>query len=365
MAVVRGESENQDGTWTKTYTYYATDHLGTVRFDYTVDAQLGGFISSSTHDYSPFGVEIGPVETSDNTHKYTGQERDPETGNDYMHYRYYADSLGRFMAPDNISGTIINPQDWNLYSYMHGNPVTFNDPTGHIATNPNIGPGNQEELHRSEDLYGAIGDGVDLVAGWGVNAFINIVTTNIYDANDNLLASVSVETVDSTPLIPTTSSTPQRATQAGKKYNRNVLEAGYHMPNVRNPKWVRAIYDFLSSFKIGKRIPMSLLPHLRVIGYLDLWGSFPQEHSRLAVITDQVKGPVRYTVFVVGKRPLSGTYLAKETTIPVENFDPKHYKTSTLPSDREVFHRATKDYLRPLSDPALYEGPYFLSFSAR
>ena len=42
---------------------------------------------------------------SPNTHRYTGQERDAETGNDYMHYRFYGSNMGRFMKPDNISGT--------------------------------------------------------------------------------------------------------------------------------------------------------------------------------------------------------------------------------------------------------------------
>jgi RHS repeat-associated protein len=50
-----------------------------------------------------------------------------------MHFRFYGSNMGRFMKPDNISGNMANPQSWNLYSYVHGNPVNFNDPTGHMV----------------------------------------------------------------------------------------------------------------------------------------------------------------------------------------------------------------------------------------
>jgi hypothetical protein len=42
--------------------------------------------------------------------------------------------MGRFQKPDsNFDSPLSNPQGWNLYSYVKGNPVNFNDPTGHQA----------------------------------------------------------------------------------------------------------------------------------------------------------------------------------------------------------------------------------------
>jgi hypothetical protein len=49
-----------------------------------------------------------------------------------MHFRFYGSTMGRFMKPDNIMGNLANPQSWNLYSYVHGNPVNYSDPTGHL-----------------------------------------------------------------------------------------------------------------------------------------------------------------------------------------------------------------------------------------
>jgi RHS repeat-associated protein len=33
-------------------------------------------------------------------YRYTGKERDTESGNDYFGARYYASSMGRFLSPD-------------------------------------------------------------------------------------------------------------------------------------------------------------------------------------------------------------------------------------------------------------------------
>jgi len=87
---------------------------------------------TATHHYEPFGVELEPFgnDTTDNKYRFTGQERDYSTNFDYMHFRFYASSMGRFLKPDNLIGTIANPQSWNLYSYVNENPANFNDPSG-------------------------------------------------------------------------------------------------------------------------------------------------------------------------------------------------------------------------------------------
>jgi len=65
--------------------------------------------------------------------RYTGKERDTESGLDYFGARYYASSMGRFSSPD-PSGLFFadptNPQSLNLYSYVRNNPLSNIDPDG-------------------------------------------------------------------------------------------------------------------------------------------------------------------------------------------------------------------------------------------
>jgi RHS repeat-associated protein len=63
--------------------------------------------------------------------KYTGHERDEETGVDYMMARYKQTRACRFMSPDPIFDTsLAAPRTWNRYGYVHGDPVNAMDPTG-------------------------------------------------------------------------------------------------------------------------------------------------------------------------------------------------------------------------------------------
>ena len=70
--------------------------------------------------------------------KFTGKERDAETGLDYFKARYFGSALGRFTSPDPIGimkQKLFDPQQWNAYAYARNNPLRFTDPTGMYVAN--------------------------------------------------------------------------------------------------------------------------------------------------------------------------------------------------------------------------------------
>jgi RHS repeat-associated protein len=107
--------------------YYTSDHLGSARMEFA-----GGGWPVWAEDYAPYGQEIAP-QTTANNFKFTGYERDQETGLDYASARHYTSAFGRFMSPDPSGLSYAdptNPQSLNLYSYVLNNPLIYNDPTG-------------------------------------------------------------------------------------------------------------------------------------------------------------------------------------------------------------------------------------------
>ena len=108
--------------------YYMADHLGTSRI---VTNASGSILDES--DFYPFGGERVVTASSGNTYKFTGKERDIESNLDNFGARYNSSSIGRFMSPDPIAGTLANPQSLNKYIYVLNNPLALTDPTGMIV----------------------------------------------------------------------------------------------------------------------------------------------------------------------------------------------------------------------------------------
>ena len=127
-------------------TYFVNDYLGTAQ----METSVGGWPVWEAQ-FTPFGVELDTSYTSMG-YRYTGQERDSETGLDNFGARYYGSSIGRFVSPD-PSGLAFadptNPQGFNLYSYVINSPLRFVDPTGlwHCVWDSNTG--DQDDTHEN------------------------------------------------------------------------------------------------------------------------------------------------------------------------------------------------------------------------
>ncbi len=87
-------------------------------------------------DYYPFGGERVITNTVDNRYKFTGKERDVESGLDHSPFRQYSSNLGRWLSPDPKRGKVGNPQSLNRYAYALNNACSATDPLGLIPYVP-------------------------------------------------------------------------------------------------------------------------------------------------------------------------------------------------------------------------------------
>lgn len=87
----------------------------------------------SYEEYYPYGCTsyqaVRAATETPKRYRYTGKERDTETGLYYHGDRYYAPWLARWTSCD-PAGLADGP---NVYSYVRGNPILLTDPTGRQA----------------------------------------------------------------------------------------------------------------------------------------------------------------------------------------------------------------------------------------
>jgi len=120
--------------------YLTPDHLGSPRVLTNSSATV-----TQRRDFMPFGEEVttgagrttaqGWSSASAPRQKFTGYERDDESGLDFAQARYYNSKVGRFTTTDPIlisKDRKFNPQEINLFAYCKNNPLAFVDPHGEI-----------------------------------------------------------------------------------------------------------------------------------------------------------------------------------------------------------------------------------------
>jgi RHS repeat-associated protein len=106
--------------------YQLGNHLGSAAVEMDSDGKV-----ISYEEYYPYGntacqAVVNSIEVSLKRYRYTGKERDEESGLYYHGTRYYATWLGRWTSCDPIG----IEDNSNLYSYVKCQPIKFIDPNG-------------------------------------------------------------------------------------------------------------------------------------------------------------------------------------------------------------------------------------------
>lgn len=123
--LLRSISQNAsiNGAENEVYFYHG-DHLGSANWitDFT------GTPIQYIH-YAPYGelVENQYVAGYDERYKFTGKERDAETGYDYFGARFYWATIGHWLSVDPLADKYPNISP---YAYCAWNPIKFIDPDG-------------------------------------------------------------------------------------------------------------------------------------------------------------------------------------------------------------------------------------------
>jgi len=132
-----------------------SNHLGSACLEVDANGALISYEEYHSYGTTAFQAMAGAAEVSLKRYRYTGKERDEETGLYYHGARYCASWLGRWTATDPaglVDGT-------NLYTYARDNPVRLNDPTGRKSaelgsdTKDKVTYTSDKELEEAQALY--------------------------------------------------------------------------------------------------------------------------------------------------------------------------------------------------------------------
>ena len=104
-------------------TYELADHLGSSSL--SVDSNLAWI---KREEYFPYG-ETSFGGFSRKRYRFTGMERDEESGLSYHAARYYAPARCRWTSAD----AVVGHETFNRYAYCRGRPITAIDPNGDVA----------------------------------------------------------------------------------------------------------------------------------------------------------------------------------------------------------------------------------------
>jgi len=108
------------------FRYQYSNNLGSVALELDERANIISYEEYHPYGTSAYRMKNGGIEASPKRYRYTGMERDEETGLNYHGARYYAAWLGRWVScdPIGIEGGL------HIYEFVQNNPITLSDDLG-------------------------------------------------------------------------------------------------------------------------------------------------------------------------------------------------------------------------------------------
>ena len=225
--------------------YQIGNHLGSVSLELDEQARI-----ISCEEYTPYGSTSYQAVRSQTEvakrYRYTGKERDEETGLNYHGARYYAPWLGRWVSSDRIGlvdGT-------NLYKYASDSPIRSHDPTGNEPEPFQLSPPSFLSPRSSEDRRPARFTG-SLVPPLQPSAALNLLLPGVWTPPFSRTSAPN-ESPSGSSESPTPKVSPngEAETDTGPKFSGGLLSLRLQMD------WghVRALADTKStgvSLKLG------------------------------------------------------------------------------------------------------------------
>lgn len=133
IALVENLTQGGDGSPPQLIRYQCGNHLTSVSLELDFTAQVISYEEYYPYGGSSYQAVAQSVRAAAKRYRYTGKERDDESGLNYHGARYYAPWLGRWTSTDPAG-----PADGhNLYQYCHANPCGTFDPSGTQTEVPN------------------------------------------------------------------------------------------------------------------------------------------------------------------------------------------------------------------------------------
>jgi RHS repeat-associated protein len=132
VALVETRTQGDDGTPGQLTRYQLGNHLGSASLELDEAGRIISYEEYYPYGSSSYQATDASIKAAAKRYRYTGKERDEETGLYYHGARYYADWLGRWISAD--PGGLAD--GLNLYAYVGNKPTRLVDSSGMAGEDP-------------------------------------------------------------------------------------------------------------------------------------------------------------------------------------------------------------------------------------